>query len=61
MKDELYGIMTTTVVGIQYYKGIMVGPGEEALLVREPQTQYDRWWTMVMNDKDGQEAFVICK
>ena len=60
IRDELYCIMTTTVVGIQYYKGWpkvtcpshpsfikhligMVGPGEEVLLVREPQNPYDRY------------------
>ncbi|THV02370.1 hypothetical protein K435DRAFT_963104 [Dendrothele bispora CBS 962.96] len=40
-KDELYCSMRTDVVGLQYYKG-MVGPGEEVLLIREPQNPYDR-------------------
>lgn len=58
-RDELYCSLKTNVVGIQYYKGMapltcywnsileshigLVGPGEEVLLVREPQNQYDRY------------------
>ncbi|KAF9451964.1 hypothetical protein P691DRAFT_772701 [Macrolepiota fuliginosa MF-IS2] len=38
--EELYCTMHTNVVGIQYYKGL-VGPGEEVVLVREPQNSYD--------------------
>ena len=40
-RDELYVMLKTNVVGIQYYKGL-VGPGEEVLLVRQPHNQYDR-------------------
>ncbi|KAF8200953.1 SNF2 family N-terminal domain-containing protein [Pholiota molesta] len=40
-RDELYCTFVTSVVGIQYYKGL-VGPGEEVLLVREPHNPYDR-------------------
>ncbi|KAF8210396.1 SNF2 family N-terminal domain-containing protein [Mycena galopus ATCC 62051] len=41
LPDELYISMTTDVVGIQYYRG-MVGPGEQVRLNREPTNQYDR-------------------
>ncbi|KAK2463186.1 hypothetical protein APHAL10511_004841 [Amanita phalloides] len=47
-KDELYCTCTTKVVGIQYYRG-MVGPGEEVLLVREPQNPHDRNAIQVKN------------
>ncbi|KAF8345940.1 SNF2 family N-terminal domain-containing protein [Amanita rubescens] len=47
-KDELYCAYSTKVVGIQYYRG-MVGPGEEVLLVREPQNPYDRNSIQVKN------------
>ncbi|EDR08813.1 SNF2 superfamily protein, partial [Laccaria bicolor S238N-H82] len=40
--------MATNVVGIQYYKGL-VGPGEEVLLVREPNNPYDRNAIQVKN------------
>ncbi|KIM40208.1 hypothetical protein M413DRAFT_28716 [Hebeloma cylindrosporum] len=46
--DELYCNLTTSVVGIQYYKGL-VGPGEEVLLVREPHNPYDRNAIQVKN------------
>ncbi|KAF8161207.1 SNF2 family N-terminal domain-containing protein [Crassisporium funariophilum] len=46
--DELYCTMSTNVVGIQYYKG-MVGSGEEVFLVREPQNPYDRNAIQVKN------------
>ncbi|KAG6819869.1 hypothetical protein H0H93_007803 [Arthromyces matolae] len=46
--DELYTIMNTNVVGIQYYKGL-VGPGEQVLLVREPKNPYDRNAIQVKN------------
>ncbi|KAF9470596.1 hypothetical protein BDN70DRAFT_888939 [Pholiota conissans] len=46
--DELYCILPTSVVGIQYYRGL-VGPGEEVLLVREPQNPYDRNAIQVKN------------
>ncbi|KAL0956474.1 hypothetical protein HGRIS_002620 [Hohenbuehelia grisea] len=39
-RDELYCSLKTSVVGIQYYKGL-VGAGEEVLLVREPHNRYD--------------------
>ncbi|KAF9237896.1 hypothetical protein BU15DRAFT_75697 [Melanogaster broomeanus] len=39
--DELYCEMNTSIVGVQYYKGL-VGPGEEVRLIREPRNQYDR-------------------
>ncbi|KAG1766956.1 SNF2 family N-terminal domain-containing protein [Suillus occidentalis] len=39
--DVLYCTLKTSIVGVQYYKGL-VGPGEEVRLVREPQNQYDR-------------------
>ena len=40
-QDELYCVLKTEVVGIQYYDGL-VGPQEEVSLVREPHNQYDR-------------------
>ncbi|KAH7915183.1 SNF2 family N-terminal domain-containing protein [Hygrophoropsis aurantiaca] len=46
--DELYCMMDTNVVGIQYYKGL-VGPGEEVRLIREPHNQYDRNAIQVKN------------
>ncbi|OSX66693.1 hypothetical protein POSPLADRAFT_1131555, partial [Postia placenta MAD-698-R-SB12] len=48
IKDELYVVLKTSIVGIQYYKGL-VGPGEEVRLVREPQNQHDRNAIQVMN------------
>ncbi|KAI0334969.1 hypothetical protein GY45DRAFT_967409 [Cubamyces sp. BRFM 1775] len=47
-RDELYVMLKTNVVGIQYYKGL-VGPGEEVLLVRQPHNQYDRNAIQVKN------------
>ncbi|THH08085.1 hypothetical protein EW145_g2943 [Phellinidium pouzarii] len=47
-KDELYCVMSTQVVGLQYYKGL-VGPGEEVTLIREPQNKYDRNAIQVKN------------
>ncbi|KDQ57760.1 hypothetical protein JAAARDRAFT_35442 [Jaapia argillacea MUCL 33604] len=47
-KDELYCTMTSNVVGVQYYKGL-VGPGEEVRLIREPQNRYDRNAIQVKN------------
>ncbi|KAF8638068.1 hypothetical protein AX16_010700 [Volvariella volvacea WC 439] len=47
-KDELYCVMKTNVVGIQYYDG-MVGPDEEVILVREPSNPYDRNAIQVKN------------
>ena len=57
-KDELYCVTETQVVGIQYYSGMdsntkvlstltlyagLVGPGEEVVLIREPQNRYDAY------------------
>ncbi|KAI0675019.1 SNF2 family N-terminal domain-containing protein [Trametes maxima] len=47
-RDELYLMMKTSIVGVQYYKGL-VGPGEEVLLVRQPHNQYDRNAIQVKN------------
>ncbi|GBE78013.1 hypothetical protein SCP_0108950 [Sparassis crispa] len=47
-KDELYCMMKTSIVGVQYYKGL-VGPGEEVRLVREPHNKYDRNAIQVKN------------
>ncbi|TFK44820.1 SNF2 family N-terminal domain-containing protein [Crucibulum laeve] len=47
-KDEIYCTLNTSVVGIQYYEGL-VGPGEEVLLVREPHNKYDRNAIQVKN------------
>lgn len=41
VQDELYGQLTSEVVGIRHYRGL-VGPGEEVLLIREPTNAYDR-------------------
>ncbi|KAG6873428.1 hypothetical protein C0995_015853 [Termitomyces sp. Mi166 len=46
--DELYCIMNTNVVGIQYYTGL-VGPGEQVMLIREPSNRYDRNAIQVKN------------
>ncbi|CCM03320.1 uncharacterized protein FIBRA_05448 [Fibroporia radiculosa] len=47
-KDELYCMLRTNVVGIQYYKGL-VGPGEEVRLLRQPNNQFDRNAIQVQN------------
>ncbi|EGO00039.1 hypothetical protein SERLA73DRAFT_167889 [Serpula lacrymans var. lacrymans S7.3] len=47
-RDELYCVMQASVVGVQYYKGL-VGPGEEVRLIREPHNRYDRNAIQVMN------------
>ncbi|TFK54077.1 hypothetical protein OE88DRAFT_1695204 [Heliocybe sulcata] len=47
-RDELYCTMSTSIVGVQYYKGL-VGPGEEVRLVREPNNRYDRNAIQVKN------------
>ncbi|KAG2362277.1 SNF2 family N-terminal domain-containing protein [Suillus spraguei] len=39
--DVLYCTLSSSIVGVQYYNGL-VGPGEEVRLVREPQNKYDR-------------------
>lgn len=41
VKDELYVMVRTNVVGIKYYDGL-VGPSEEVRLVREPTNRFDR-------------------
>jgi SWI/SNF-related matrix-associated actin-dependent regulator of chromatin subfamily A3 len=57
--DELYCTISSSVVGIQYYKGVfctisfrepdtngitgLVDAGEQVRLIREPQNKYDRW------------------
>ncbi|KAF9222676.1 hypothetical protein BS17DRAFT_708165 [Gyrodon lividus] len=46
--DELYCVTNTSIVGVQYYKGL-VGPGEEVRLIREPHNKYDRNAIQVMN------------
>ncbi|KAJ3534925.1 hypothetical protein NMY22_g6710 [Coprinellus aureogranulatus] len=48
IQDELYGQMTSEVVGIRHYRGL-VGPGEEVLLIREPTNAYDRNAIQVKN------------
>ncbi|CDO69292.1 hypothetical protein BN946_scf184976.g11 [Trametes cinnabarina] len=47
-RDELYVMLKTNVVGVQYYKGL-VGPGEEVILQREPHNKYDRNAIQVKN------------
>ena len=58
-RDELYVMLKTSIVGVQYYHGTistvvalllanpghlgLVAPGEEVLLVREPRNRYDRY------------------
>ncbi|KAG2055432.1 hypothetical protein BDR06DRAFT_911542 [Suillus hirtellus] len=39
--DVLYCTLSSSIVGVQYYKGL-VGAGEEVTLIREPHNQYDR-------------------
>ncbi|KIJ68013.1 hypothetical protein HYDPIDRAFT_107592 [Hydnomerulius pinastri MD-312] len=46
--DELYCVLNTSIVGVQYYKGL-VGPGEEVRLIREPHNKYDRNAIQVKN------------
>ncbi|KAF8556100.1 hypothetical protein OG21DRAFT_1506885 [Imleria badia] len=46
--DELYCVMKTSIVGVQYYKGL-VGPGEQVRLIREPHNRYDRNAIQVKN------------
>ncbi|KAG8213634.1 snf2 family protein [Butyriboletus roseoflavus] len=46
--DELYCIMNTSIVGVQYYMGL-VAPGEQVSLVREPHNPYDRNAIQVKN------------
>ncbi|OCH84706.1 hypothetical protein OBBRIDRAFT_891624 [Obba rivulosa] len=46
--DELYVVLKTSIVGVQYYKG-MVGAGEEVRLVRQPDNKYDRNAIQVKN------------
>ncbi|EAU91423.2 hypothetical protein CC1G_01912 [Coprinopsis cinerea okayama7 len=53
VRDELYCVMVTNVVGIQYYKGL-VGPGEQVMLVREPHNKYDANAIQVKNIRNVQ-------
>ncbi|KZO90728.1 hypothetical protein CALVIDRAFT_568793 [Calocera viscosa TUFC12733] len=46
--DEIYVVMNSQVVGIQYYQGL-VGSGEQVLLVREPSNRYDANAIQVLN------------
>ncbi|KAI0074381.1 hypothetical protein K474DRAFT_1626028 [Panus rudis PR-1116 ss-1] len=46
--EELYCSMTTSIVGVQYYNGL-VGAGEEVRLIREPNNRYDRNAIKVVN------------
>ncbi|KAF7306156.1 hypothetical protein HMN09_00770900 [Mycena chlorophos] len=46
--DELYTTMTTQVVGVQYYQGL-VSPGQAVNLVREPSNRYDSNAVQVKN------------
>ncbi|KAG1751540.1 SNF2 family N-terminal domain-containing protein [Suillus paluster] len=46
--DVLYCSMSSSIVGVQYYKGL-VGAGEEVRLIREPHNKYDRNAIQVMN------------
>ncbi|KAH9998504.1 SNF2 family N-terminal domain-containing protein [Russula compacta] len=46
--DELYCTLSSNVVGIQYYKGL-VDAGEQVLLIREPRNKYDRNAIAVQN------------
>ncbi|KAG1752940.1 SNF2 family N-terminal domain-containing protein [Suillus lakei] len=39
--DVLYCSLNSSIVGVQYYGGL-VGPGEEVRLLREPNNRYDR-------------------
>ncbi|KAI0940604.1 hypothetical protein AcW1_003757 [Taiwanofungus camphoratus] len=47
-RDELYVMLKTSIVGVQYYNGL-VGPGEEVRLVRQPENKYDRNAIQVKN------------
>ncbi|KII92184.1 hypothetical protein PLICRDRAFT_133581 [Plicaturopsis crispa FD-325 SS-3] len=47
-RDELYCTMSTSVVGVQYYNGL-VGAGEEVRLIREPHNKYDHNAIQVKN------------
>ncbi|KAI0276598.1 SNF2 family N-terminal domain-containing protein [Russula aff. rugulosa BPL654] len=46
--DELYGTLSSNVVGVQYYKGL-VDVGEQVRLIREPNNRYDRNAIAVQN------------
>ncbi|KAH8119200.1 SNF2 family N-terminal domain-containing protein [Phellopilus nigrolimitatus] len=56
-KDELYCMMSSQVVGVQYYKGL-VGPGEEVTLTREPLNRYDRNAIQVKNIAGAQVGHI---
>lgn len=49
-RDELYCVLNSKIVGVQYYTG-MVGPGEEVNLIREPHNKYDRHATQTFASK----------
>ncbi|KAI0305630.1 SNF2 family N-terminal domain-containing protein [Multifurca ochricompacta] len=46
--DELYCTLSSNVVGVQYYKGL-VDAGEQVRLIREPHNRYDRNAIAVQN------------
>ncbi|KAI5123845.1 hypothetical protein M0805_005664 [Coniferiporia weirii] len=56
-RDELYCMMSTQVVGVQYYKGL-VGPDEEVTLIREPHNKYDRNAIQVKNIAGNQVGHI---
>ncbi|KAI0779816.1 SNF2 family N-terminal domain-containing protein [Fomes fomentarius] len=56
-RDEVYVWLRTSIVGVQYYKGL-VGSGEEVMLEREPQNQYDRNAIRVKNISGSQVGHV---
>ncbi|KAJ7076375.1 SNF2 family N-terminal domain-containing protein [Mycena belliarum] len=51
--DELYLVFKSSVVGVQYYRGL-VGPGEEVQLIREAHNPYDRNAVQVKNIDSAQ-------
>ncbi|KAL1673766.1 SNF2 family N-terminal domain-containing protein [Schizophyllum commune] len=55
--DELYCTLSTGVVGIQYYTGL-VGAGEEVQLIREPNNRYDRNAIRVSNIAGSQVGHI---
>ncbi|KAL1741859.1 SNF2 family N-terminal domain-containing protein [Schizophyllum fasciatum] len=55
--DELYCVLSTGVVGIQYYTGL-VGAGEEVQLIREPNNRYDRNAIRVSNIAGSQVGHI---
>lgn len=53
VRDELYCVLRSKIVGTQYYSGL-VGPGEEVRLVREPHNKYDGYSSL------SPEISIIC-